>query len=47
MNVERLIRRWVYENFGESELNDPSWNIVELAEYIEENLQEEEVVLFV
>lgn len=47
MNVERLIRRWVYENFGESELFDPSWNIEELAEYIEENLQEEDNVLFI
>lgn len=47
MNVERLIRRWVYENFGESELLDPSWNIQELAEYIEENLQEDEDVLFI
>jgi len=36
MTTEQKIYQWVLNNFGESEANDPSWNIKELAKYIEE-----------
>lgn len=32
--VERMIYTWVKANFGESEANDPSWDISSLAEAI-------------
>lgn len=33
--TKQLIEDWVLDNFGESELDDPSWNIDLLAEYID------------
>lgn len=33
--LERSIYNWVEENFGESEANDPSWNINSLAQHLE------------
>lgn len=41
MNIEKIIYKWVKENFGESEANDPSWNIKALAKYIERKQKEE------
>lgn len=38
MNIKKIIYNWVADNFGESEANDPSWNIEALAEYIESKL---------
>ena len=32
--VEREIYDWVFENFGESEANDPSWSIGALSDMI-------------
>lgn len=29
--IEKTIYDWVFDNFGESEANDPSWNIGSLA----------------
>lgn len=39
MNIEQMIYDWVVENFGESEACNPSWNITELAKYIEDGLK--------
>lgn len=41
MTIKSMIRKWVRENFGESELNDPSWNIDLLADYIETQLKKQ------
>lgn len=38
MTIKSMIRKWVRDNFGESEINDTSWNIDLLAEYIEKEL---------
>ncbi len=35
--TEDKIKAWVANNYGESECNEPSWNIEELAKYIENN----------
>lgn len=35
--TEALIYCWVRKFFGESEANDPSWNIHELAQYLDTN----------
>lgn len=32
--IEQVIYKWVLDNFGESEADDPSWSIVELAKEI-------------
>lgn len=32
--VEHIIYDWVRDNFGDSEAQDPSWNIRELAEAV-------------
>lgn len=32
--IEGIIYEWVKRNYGESEAQDPSWNIVELANEI-------------
>lgn len=32
--IDKIIYEWVKENFGESEAQDPSWSIVELANEI-------------
>jgi hypothetical protein len=37
MSTQKLIYKWVKENFGKSEAEDPSWNIEELANYIDEH----------
>ena len=37
MKTAELIRTWVAENFGQSEADDPSWNIEALADYIDKN----------
>lgn len=37
MKTAELIKTWVAENFGQSEVDDPSWNIEALADYIDEN----------
>lgn len=39
MNIKDIIYDWVLENFGESEANDPSWNIEELAQHIEKEIK--------
>lgn len=36
--INDIITHWVRENFGESEVDDPSWNIELLAKFIHENL---------
>lgn len=35
MTIEQIIRKWVEENYGKAELDNPSWNIKALAKYIE------------
>ena len=40
MNIEKIIYNWVKENFGESEADDPSWNIQLLAQEIENKLKQ-------
>lgn len=39
--IEKHIRKYVLNNFGRSELDDPSWNITELAESINTFLSNE------
>ncbi len=39
MNIKNIISKWVLDNYGESELNEPSWNIDLLAEHIESQLK--------
>lgn len=34
--TEAIIYDWVVDNFGESEAEDPSWNIRALAQHIDE-----------
>ena len=34
MKIEILIKRWVKENYGQEELDCPSWNIKLLADYL-------------
>ena len=36
MTFYDIIYEWVRDNFGDSEADDPSWNIEELASYISE-----------
>lgn len=38
--IDKIIYEWVKENYGESEANDPSWSIVELANHIANNFHE-------
>ena len=40
MNIQKIIYNWVKENFGESEADDPSWNIELLAREIESKLND-------
>lgn len=35
--ISVLIKEWVKENYGESELNNPSWDIKSLAEHLHKN----------
>ena len=46
MNMKEIIYNWVADNYGESEANDPSWNIDLLAEHIESKLADKEHKLF-
>ena len=39
MTIKKMITEWVRDNFGESEVEDPSWNIDLLAKHIEKELQ--------
>ena len=41
MTIKKIITDWVRENFGESEVNDPSWNIDLLAKHIETQLKKQ------
>lgn len=34
MTIKEIITDWVRDNFGDSEVEDPSWNIDLLAEHI-------------
>lgn len=36
--IEKAITEWVTENFGESEADDPSWNIMLLADHLQKKL---------
>lgn len=38
--IDKIIYNWVKKNFGESEANDPSWSIVELAKELEKHFHE-------
>lgn len=38
MNTRDIIYKWVVDNFGESEANDPSWSIDALAKHLDEQL---------
>ncbi len=40
MDIKKIIYNWVKENFGESEADDPSWNIELLAGEIESKLND-------
>ena len=33
-NIEEIIKIWVLENYGEAELNNPSWCIKDLARFL-------------
>ena len=44
--IKKLISKWVSDNFGKSELEDPSWNIDHLAEYLSKNLKIEELEIY-
>lgn len=39
-DIDKIIYNWVKKNFGESEANDPSWSIVELAKELEKHFHE-------
>lgn len=39
--IKEAILLWIGENFGESEMNDPCYNIEEMAKAIAEALEEE------
>lgn len=41
MSIKSIITDWVRDNFGDSEVEDPSWNIDLLAEYVKEKIKEE------
>lgn len=38
--IKKIIYNWVAKNFGESEADDPSWSIVELANELEKHFHE-------
>lgn len=38
MNIEKIIYNWVAEIYGQSEADNPSWNIKMLAKEIKNNL---------
>lgn len=38
--IDKIIYEWVKENYGESEANNPSWSIVELANHIANKFHE-------
>jgi hypothetical protein len=35
MTIKARIRQWVKENYGQSELDNPSWDINSLAKHLE------------
>lgn len=37
MTTEQKIYQWILDNFGETEANDPSYNIQALAQFIDNN----------
>lgn len=37
--IKKLLYDWVVDNFGESEADDPSYNLDLLAIYLSENLE--------
>lgn len=37
MTTEQKIYKWILDNFGETEANDPSYNIRALAKYLDNN----------
>lgn len=39
MTIKKIITDWVRDNFGQSEVDDPSWNIDLLAKHIENKLK--------
>lgn len=39
MTIKKIIKDWVKEVYGESEANNPSWNIDWLAKHIESQLK--------
>ena len=41
MTIKSMICEWVRENYGESEVADPSWDIDLLADYIETQLKKQ------
>lgn len=38
--IKNMIAEWVKENYGQSELDEPSWDIDLLAKHIKNKLQE-------
>lgn len=42
MKIEKIIYNWVRDNFGQSEADDPSWNIKLLAKHIEKELNKKD-----
>lgn len=40
--IAEWIEEWVRDNYGDSEAEEPSWNIWELAGYLKEKLEEKE-----
>lgn len=40
--VQQVIQKWVADNFGDSEAEDPSWNIEALAEHVAQHFTEKE-----
>jgi hypothetical protein len=37
-NIKQIIEDWVRANFGDSEAEDPSWNIESLSKHIDEHI---------
>lgn len=37
-NLEKLIYKWVKENYGQSEVENPSWDIQSLVNYLQAQL---------
>lgn len=41
----KLIKQFVKENYGESEADNPSWDIISLAEYLTEKQMESNMII--